>query len=264
MANHLKENCYDFTGAGSYWSYRWCLEHGVTQYHMISKNSFNENTMPLRRIDGDDPLKYVYSSSKPAEGCTGPKKMRTATVELICCGNQPNMESTFIMSVMEERDTTCTYLLSVCHAPVCAFQGPAAEVQLMETVGVRRERIPMPDDGYAPSLSDVTEEIRYTDTGETTRRTTRRSRSASSKTTSPPLPHHQFNQQRQHASPQQQQQPQSVIIRTPSLSEVSDEEQIELRERVRSMFIRNYDAYIKHAFPKVGKYSISSLFDIHF
>jgi hypothetical protein len=206
----------------------------------MSKNTYNQNLMPLRLIDGDESLKFTYSSGEPMEGCTSPRKMRTATVEVVCCGARRNMESTFILSVSEDRDTSCAYSMIVCHAPVCAYKDSLPDAEFIETVGVQRLSIPIARNGKPPGLSlDAAEIIHDANTGET-KRSSRRSR-ASSKTESAQHQHRQlYPQQRQNAR-----------ISTPSLQEVSDEEQIELKERVRSMFIRNYDAYMKHAYPKV-------------
>jgi Ni/Co efflux regulator RcnB len=123
----------------------------------------------------------------------------------------------------------------------------------METAGVHRLTIPIARNGQPPGLSDVTEVVHNTNTGET-KKSTRRSR-ASSRAESAHNQHQPLNQQPQQQQPQQSnqlQQKQAARLSTPSFKEVSEGEQVELKERVRSMFIRNYDAYMKHAYPKVS------------
>jgi len=229
----LRGQCLTYNARNGWWSYRWCHEQSVSQlhFHRRNKEPSEVNHIGDYISNGSNELDHFYES--PTAECIPPDSdiaiKRSAAVSIHCCRYKDRNHKhkrvdtrlgTFIDDV-EETDP-CHYKLEICSELVC----DRARLKELDDARDRERRSKYPPKP-PPSIQDV---IRMN-----------------------PLPLPTEEQSAGNSKAEPASHTTSRVLnasQVPHISPVSEQEQMELRERVRSMFYHGYDSYMKHAFPK--------------
>lgn len=235
----ISDECYDFKVKGEWWSYTWCPSKSLDQFHFhrhgrnhpsitnhigtYKKREFNLAEQSIGEL-----YEHQLSDCRP-EGYAISIK-RTARVDIRCCTiddktrrklNLTYQTQTFIENVSEP--SPCVYQVNVCSQSLCfkTFEDVSKKKIVMK---------PKPEASTMSILPPHSQQSKNEEkpTAASFHRIEDKKKITGLKTNIKPASS-------------------TTIVSKP----VTVEEQEELLQRVKEMFIHGYDSYMKYAFPEV-------------
>lgn len=216
----------EFSLATDYWSYQWCHKKSVSQYHFnLQTNKVDAlnnigSHVPQNDIINPDIVENWFLSEESSCVPDNKKeaKQRSAKVNIFCCKSDFGERDLFFASVKEQ--IPCHYEINICANVLCYWMSPA-EIEIVGLLESKKKVEPKKlnlKKSQASSINSANEASNLSNRRHNSKAAT-----------------------------------DEASVQSGIEKPLSGQEQKDLRERVRAMFIHGYDNYMSHAFPAVSE-----------